>query len=282
MKIALFPNMAKKQSEDVAKEIAQFLIKRGVEVFAEDANADLIGTKPYSSVAPTAIDFLITLGGDGTILRTIHRHLELTAPLLAINLGSLGFMADIKMEEIYPSLEKLLHGDYKIDSRMMLEGHYKQDKKGYAVNEIVIHREKNPCLIDLSIRVDGRYLNTFSADGVIISTPCGSTAYSLAAGGPILTPELEAIVITPICPHTISNRPIVLMPDQNVQVEYISSYEPIEVTFDGFPFFHLSKGEVLQINRSKRDFKLVSLPEHDYFATLRSKLGWSGKLRASQ
>lgn len=145
---------------------------------------------------------------------------------------------------------------------------------------MVIHRSRNPSLIDLSIHVDGIYLNTFSADGIIVATPSGSTAYSLAAGGPILEPELEAFVITPISPHTISNRPIVLMPKEKIEVQYLSPYGPVEVTYDGISQFHMHTNEVFSISRSKRTFKLVSIyRRRDYYSTLRTKLGWTGQLR---
>jgi NAD+ kinase len=149
----------------------------------------------------------------------------------------------------------------------------------HAVNEIVIHRARNYSLIELVIEIDGAYVNTFTADGIIIATPNGSTAYSLAAGGPILSPNLDALVITPICPHTISNRPIVLSPGQKISVRYISEYGPVEVRADGLDAISMKSGESLIVQRSPRTFKRVSLNRHEYFSTLRTKLGWSGKLR---
>ncbi len=148
-----------------------------------------------------------------------------------------------------------------------------------AVNDIVIHRAQNYSLIELAIHVDGTYVNTFTADGIIIATPNGSTAYSLAAGGPILSPHLDAIVITPICPHTISNRPIVLTSDRKIEIQYISEYDPIDVRSDGLDAISMKSGETLTVNRSSRAFKRVNLNRHEYFSTLRTKLGWSGKLR---
>lgn len=278
MIIALFPNTIKKQSTDIARNITEYLNSQGVTVVTEDEDVNTLGAQPLSSVNPSLIQFIISLGGDGTILRIIHRHPEIQAPILAINLGSLGFMADIPVYEIFPSLKNLLEGDYEIQTRIAMDG---KSIKGsnFAVNEIVIHRARNPCLIDLAIYVDNRYLNTFSADGIIVSTPSGSTAYSLAAGGPILTPEINAFVLTPISPHTISNRPIVLLPKREMRVEYISSHEPVEVTYDGFPYFSMKTGETLHITRSERTFRLVCMPSHDYFSTLRTKLGWAGRLR---
>lgn len=279
MIIALFPNTIKKQSTEIAIEISRFLLSRNVKVVAEDQSADWMGADPLSSVDPASITFIISLGGDGTLLRLIHSHPQLNAPILGINVGSLGFMTEIPIHDIYPSLENLLNGNYQIQNRIMMDGRTASNETCFAVNEIVIHRALNPCLVDLAIYVDGLYLNTFSADGVIISTPSGSTAYSLAAGGPILTPELNAFVLTPICAHTISNRPIVLMPQKEISVQYISAHSPVEVVNDGFVQFKMATGDTFKLSRSERLFRLVCLPGHDYFSTLRTKLGWAGKLK---
>jgi NAD+ kinase len=274
MMIALFPNEKKKQSFELAIHIREFLEDQGITVVAEDEKASAIGAKPLSSIEPEQIQFLISMGGDGTILRLCHRYNHLDAAIVGINLGHLGFMADIPVADIYPSLTDLINGDYKIDNRLMLEA-----GELHAVNEIVIHRARNYSLIELVIEIDGAYVNTFTADGIIIATPNGSTAYSLAAGGPILSPNLDALVITPICPHTISNRPIVLSPGQKISVRYISEYGPVEVRADGLDAISMKSGESLIVQRSPRTFKRVSLNRHEYFSTLRTKLGWSGKLR---
>ncbi|MCB1114013.1 MAG: NAD(+)/NADH kinase [Chlamydiia bacterium] len=279
MKIALFPNLSKNQSLMIAEGIKDFLVGKGVKVYSEDDVAEKIKAEPLSKVSPQEINYRITLGGDGTILRMIHRHPEMDAPTLGINHGSLGFMADTPVTEIYPSLEDLLSGDFDIDERLMMEAEDVSGQKGFAVNEIVFHRSKNPCLVDLSCHIDGTYINTFSADGIILSTPNGSTAYSMAAGGPILTPDLQCLALTPICPHTISNRPIVLMPKEDIRVQYLSPYEPIEVTLDGFSLFHMNPEDIVTIRPSKKSFKIINLHRHDFYSTLRSKLGWSGKLK---
>jgi NAD+ kinase len=280
MIIALFPNEIKHHSIKTASEVCQFLKDKGVIVVAEDRLAPLIGARFLSETEIQQIDFRISLGGDGTILRLVHRHPDLQAPLLGINLGSLGFLADIPLDDIFPSLQDLIDGHYFIQKRMMMEGATSVGNTCFAVNEVVIHRAQNPCLIDLAIYVDGRYVNTFSADGIILSTPSGSTAYSLAAGGPILTPELDAFILTPICPHTISNRPIVLMPKHEVQVKYLSPYQPVEISYDGISSFTLATEESFIAVVPQRRFQLVSLARHDYFFTLREKLGWQGKLKS--
>jgi NAD+ kinase len=222
------------------------------------------------------------MGGDGTLLRIAHRFSYLDAPILGINLGHLGFMADVPVQDIFPSLTDLLEGAYRIDQRLGLEASNEQGKTLFGVNDIVFHRAKNYSLIELAIYLDGIYVNTFVADGMIFATPNGSTAYSLAAGGPILTPSLDAIVLTPICPHTISNRPLVLSPSHLIQVEYLSEFNPIEVRADGLEAFPMPSKSKVTIKRSSKTFKIVNLHRHEYFKTLRTKLNWSGKLKTEE
>jgi NAD+ kinase len=279
MIIALFPNTSKKQSKNLAVGIQEFLSSHGVTVVTEDEEAKIINAKPLSSVDPKDIRFLISMGGDGTMLRLAHKYESLDAAMLGINLGHLGFMADVPIADIYPSLQDLINGSYKIHERVMIQGESLHGDRCFAINDIVVHRGKNPSLVEIAIHVDGMYLNTFEADGIIIATPNGSTAYSLAAGGPIISPNLEAVVITPIAPHTISNRPIVLTANQEIQIQYLSDYDPVEIRADGITHHDLQTGDVFRITRCAKNFKLVSLLRRDYFSTLRSKLSWSGKLR---
>ncbi len=279
MIIAIFPDVSKRQSKNLAIGIQEFLSSQGIQVVAEEEAAPQIGAKPLSQVDLKEIQFLISMGGDGTILRLVHKYEKLDAAILGINLGHLGFMADIPISDIYPSLQDLINGAYKIEERLMIQGIALHGDACFAVNDIVVHRAKNPSLVELAIHVDGTYLNTFEADGLIVATPNGSTAYSLAAGGPILSPTLDALVLTPISPHTISNRPIVLTANQEIQIQYLSDYDPVEVRADGLTLHTLQTGDVFRIQRRAKSFKLVSLLRRDYFSTLRSKLGWSGKLR---
>lgn len=279
MMIAIFPNTSKKQSKNLAIGIQEFLTSHGIIVVAEEDEARIINAKPMSMVDPKEINFLISMGGDGTMLRLAHKYHHLDAAMLGINLGHLGFMADVPIADIYPSLQDLINGAYKVRERLVIQGETLHGECCAAVNDIVIHRGKNPGLVEIAIHVDGVYLNTFEADGIIVATPNGSTAYSLAAGGPIISPDLEAIVLTPISPHTISNRPIVLTANQEIQIQYLSDYDPIEIRADGLEHHNLQTGDVFRITRHPKNFKLVSLQRRDYFSTLRTKLGWSGKLR---
>jgi NAD+ kinase len=279
MIILLHRNTSKEYSTQLAIGIVEYLKEHGATPIAEDNDAKIIGATPLKNIDPAKIDFIVTLGGDGTILRALHSHPNIDAPIMGANLGNLGFMTEASAQDVFPALEHLLKGEYTIESRLAMDGETIDHKKCYAVNEIVFHRALNPTLIELAIHVDDTYLNTFLADGIIFSTPTGSTAYSLSAGGPILTPELNAFVLTPICPHTVSNRPIVLMPKHHIRIQYISHFEPIEVIADGHTSFHISKDDFFYIKPSTRPYRLVNLPQHDYFSTLRSKLGWHGKLK---
>lgn len=277
MIIALFPSSKKDVNMEIAKSVIEFFSDRKVHVVVEDPFSDLLNCPPLRSIAPTSIDFMISMGGDGTILRHARNTIDLSIPILGINLGHLGFMADVPLYDIYPSLEDLLDGAYTIEDRLIIDGIH--ERSHFALNDFVIHRAKNPSLIEISIEVDNYFLNTFEADGLILSTPNGSTAYSLAAGGPILVPSLDAFVLTPICPHTISNRPIVLTSDSTLTVKYLSPYAPIEVVADGIDNFELKTNETISFKMSPKKFKLVNLNRRDFFSTLRTKLGWVGKLR---
>lgn len=277
---ALFPNIHKAQSKNLVHGIKDYLNAHGGKVLVPAELSEELQIDSFDSVKESEINFRVSIGGDGTILHLVHSYPSIRAPLLCINMGSLGFMADIPSSEVYPCLQDVLNGHYTLERRIMMEGETALKDRGFALNEFVIHRSKNPSLIELAIHVDGSYLNTFTADGIIISTPSGSTAYSLAAGGPILSPELEAFVLTPISPHTISNRPIVFMPSHEVKIQYLSSREPIEVYSDGIESFALKTGHVFTISKSERVCYMVRLNRHDYYSTLRSKLGWSGKIRS--
>lgn len=279
MIIALFISPRAQNTKDVGLSICKFFKDHKWQVVAEKAHATELYIDDLASIDPKKINFLLSLGGDGTILSVIHNHAYLDAPILGINMGHLGFMADVPLPDLYPSLQDLVEGKYHIEERLMLQGETEEGGKTFALNDIVFHRANNPSLVEIAIDVNGTYLNTFEADGIIISTPNGSTAYSLAAGGPILSPTLDAIVITPINPHTISNRPLVLTADQKIQMQYLSEYAPIEIRADGLSRFTLKTRAKFYITRAAKKFRLVSLFRRDYFLTLRTKLNWAGKLR---
>ncbi len=275
MIIALFPTSRFAESFAIANKIREFLEERNVTVVTEDTLTDKIKAKPLSKLGEKSVDIIISMGGDGTILRLYNKYIHLDAPILGINLGNLGFMADIQLHNIFPALEEILAGSYKVDKRLMIKGTL-NDQTFHAVNDIVFHRSANQSLIEISIHVNGLYMNTYVADGIIIATPNGSTAYSLSAGGPIVTPTLNAFVITPICAHTISNRPFVIAAENELEIKYLSKYNPIEVRADGLDHVMMQTDETFKISKSDHTFKLTNLVQSDYYTTVRSKLGWSG------
>ena len=279
MKFALFANETKGQALEVLKGLSHYLVKLGDEVCLEQAG---FGTSfDPKSVHKTlaSCDFVVCVGGDGSILNLVHRIGVPLPPIIGINLGSLGFLADIPAHDISGGLEAIHKGAYHVFDRLVIEGGVQHSFHHFAVNEIAVHRGAEPHLVDLAIHVDGTFVNTFSADGVILSTPTGSTAYSLAAGGPIMTPTLPALILTPICPHTISNKPIVFMPKESLSIELWHGAKSVDVAFDGQPTERLGLGETLKVSVSASTFKLVTLSTSDFFTTLRTKLGWAGSLR---
>jgi len=278
MTIVIFPHSSHKDSLSLCQQMIAFFQKHKVSLACDDHFAKTLDLPPLSSINPASIQFMISMGGDGTILQLAHTCRHLDAAIFGINLGHLGFMADVPTDDLIPSLQDLLDGAYTIENRIVLEGVSPDLKTSYAINDFVIHRAQSPSLIQFSIYLSDLYLNTFEADGIILATPNGSTAYSLAAGGPILSPALDGVVITPICPHTISNRPIVLTASHEIKIQYLSR-PPIEVIADGIDKFTLRHNETFCFKKSHKTFKLVNLNRRDYFSTLRTKLGWSGKLR---
>ena len=279
MIIALFPKIQRKEVISLACAVIAFFKERNVSVVVEDDKATPFNAPPLSSVQPEEIQFLITMGGDGSILRIAHQYAHLEAAILGINLGELGFMADVQVSEIIPSLEDLLCGAYTIERRIIIEGTSNHNHPFFAINDCILHRASNPNLVEISIFIDDLFLNTFKADGMIVATPNGSTAYSLAAGGPIICPNIDALILTPICPHTISNRPIVISTNHIIRIEYVSQNDPIEFIADGLQLFKMDAKDSVQVKKSSKTFNLVTLKRTDYFSILRSKLNWSGKLR---
>jgi len=276
MNIVLFCNFLKPQSKKVIMEMIQLLQDKNT-LYIEESFAKEFNIKPLSSIDPKKIDYCISLGGDGTILQFLHRFKDITAPLLGVNIGHLGFMADIPLNDLEMSLKAFLEGAFEVEERLMIE--YINDKNSnFALNDIVVHRGANPSLIELKVHVDGVYFNSFRADGLIIATPNGSTAYSLAAGGPILTPKTKAICLTPICPHTISNRPVVFLPEKELIIEPIEPKKPVEISIDGIHQYYLDANQTIKVRICKRPFKVVNLKKRDNFFTMRTKLNWAGKL----
>lgn len=226
---------------------------------------------------PSAADMIISFGGDGTMLHTVHSLGTMEIPLLGVNLGRLGFLADVEIEQLYRTIERLEDGDYHVQPRMVLEGRFggiEDDSPRWALNDFVIDKSGSASMISIQVSVDGRPLNTYRADGVIIATPTGSTAYSLSAGGPIMEPGSGVIVITPIAPHTLTVRPIVLPASSNVRATVTTGGQAYVFAADGRSEIIDTLDSALSIERAEHRVHLVKLSGNDYFHTLRSKLSW--------
>jgi len=222
---------------------------------------------------------VVVLGGDGTLISTARIIGERDIPILGVNLGSLGFLTEIALDELYPALEKCLAGDFRVSERIMLRAVMERDGKETAshlvLNDVVINKGALARIVDLKTKVNSLDLATFKADGLIISTPTGSTGYSLSAGGPIVNPSMNCIVITPICPHTLTNRPIVIDADAVIDITVKSlDDEDIYLTLDGQVGLELRSGDRIRVSKASHTAKLIMSEERDYFAVLRAKLKW--------
>lgn len=273
MRIALFQNNKNVACLDAFHRTKTHLVTKDVDVVSIEPDEEL-SLKQINS-----FDVAISFGGDGAFLHVLHRLGKTPPPMVGVNLGSLGFLAEIQILTLEQSLDEICTGTCNISERIMLECQDSKKHSYLAVNEIAFHRESTSNLIDIEVRVDKEYVNTFSSDGLIIATPCGSTAYSLSAGGPIVCPTLQAVVLTPICPHTISNRPIVLCPHSSIEVSLTRGAERAGVAVDGLHAGTLDFNKKWTVTLSAHRFKMLTFSSFNYFQTLRHKLGWSGSLR---
>ncbi len=224
-------------------------------------------------------DLVITIGGDGTLLRAAQMAFPRQVPLLGVNLGRLGFLADLSAHAVATELDAILGGDFVEEARGVLECEILRDGSrfalSHALNDVVIQRWSTARLITLNTFVDGRFVHTQRSDGMIVSTPTGSTAYALSGGGPILFPALRAIVLVPVCPHTLTNRPIVLDDRACIEIDIATERgDDSRVTCDGNPLPSVQSGDRIRITRHGRDVTLIHPKGHDHFATLRAKLQW--------
>jgi len=278
--IGIFVKRHHQDAVRVAGEVAAWFNCRGIAVLVDEALVaeipDALGC-PAAEI-PTQADLLMVLGGDGTLLSVARLVDDRRTPILGINLGSLGFLTEITRDEIEPVLTKLLAGELVVSERLRLEVAIRRDGVEVAhyrvLNDLVINKGALARIIDMEAWVDDAYLTTFKADGLIIATPTGSTAYNLAAGGPIISPALHCLVISPICPHMLTNRPIIVSDDALIRIEVKFQNEEVALTADGQIGMPLLGGDVVEIRRSAHPALLVLSPTKDYFQILRTKLKW--------
>ena len=231
--------------------------------------------------SPEQLDALLTLGGDGTLLRGARLLGGHEVPILGINMGRLGFLTCCPADQLAHSLMRFARGDFSIESRMLLEATVvgpdrRQRDSWLALNDVAIHKGGFARVVSLRVAVDDELIASYAADGVVISTPTGSTAYSLSAGGPVVVPTLETIIVTPISPHTLAIRPVVLAPTSKVTVQADGAPEALMVTVDGQVGTTFGAGDTLSVGRFPKSIKIVRFPGSSFFATLRQKLGWGG------
>jgi NAD+ kinase len=281
-KIGIIANVEKEKSRECTIQLRDWALKRGIEVFFEEGIADKIGVDKGLDrrALASGVDLLIVLGGDGTILRTVRFVSEYDIPIVGINLGEFGYLTEVNLNEMYSALELIVKGEYQTDKRMMLDITIKLGEETIRqqsiLNDVVITRGNLSRILNLETTVNEGYLTTFRADGIIISTPTGSTAYNLSAGGPIVFPEQDSFIINPICPFTLTNRPIIIPDGAVIKVILWTKGQGATLTLDGQVSYTMKSGDSILVKKSLYVTNLVSSPHRDYMEILRTKLGWGG------
>lgn len=279
-KIGIIAKLNKPEALEASKELNDWLEEQNIEVFLDNDLAEKVGNKTgvNKNDIPSLVEMIIVLGGDGTMLSAARIVGTREIPILGVNLGSLGFLTEITLDELYHVLEKILKGEIDKDERMMLSVTVKRwgEEIGRftVLNDTVINKGTLARIIDLETKIDGELVNTYRADGLIIATPTGSTAYSLSAGGPIIYPSIHSFVISPICPFTMTNRPIVVPDEVTIQVILKTPESDVQLTLDGQVAFPLRVGDVVRIKKAKSHIYLIKSPNKSYYEVLRSKLNW--------
>ena len=277
--IGIISKTGKPEPPEILKELIPWLTGKGFNVFIDRETSDILGIKGYSrSEMPGLVDVVVVLGGDGTMLGAARLVAEKGIPILGVNLGGLGFITEVNQSDLFTAIETMLKGECSVEERIMIQADIVRNGEAitsYTVlNDVVITKGALARIIDLETYVDHSYVTTFKSDGLIMSTPTGSTAYNLSAGGPIVHPVLDCIVLTPICPHTLTNRPIVLSGESLIEVGLKSESEDVFLTLDGQIGVSLEKGDVVEVKKSPHKTRLFIPCERDYFQVLREKLKW--------
>ncbi|MBI2369486.1 MAG: NAD(+)/NADH kinase [Deltaproteobacteria bacterium] len=277
--VGLVAKRKHRRALDLLPALVKWLADRGLRAFVSPEMVQWVPAEQSLEHGDIGeADLLIVLGGDGTLLHAARLLEGRPVPILGVNLGGLGFLTEIAVEELYPVLEMLLAGEAQVERRDTLQAsvhvggveRFRHD----ALNDVVFAKGALARLLDLEATINGSYRALFKADGLILSTPTGSTAYSLAAGGPIVLPTVSCIILVPICSHALTNRPIVLPDTVTIHVELVSASEDVYVTVDGQQGYPLERGNTVTVQRSPRSVYLVKSPYRNYFEVLRTKLKW--------
>jgi NAD+ kinase len=266
-----------------ALKLESWLKNKGIPAFSEEMNtrSQKDSCCEENSNIPSHVDFVVVLGGDGTLLGAARKVAKYGVPILGVNLGGLGFLTEIPIKRVFAVIEMMLKGELETEKRLMLEATVLREGKEVCrfvvLNDVVINKGPLARIIDLDVYINDGFLTTFRADGLIVSTPTGSTAYNLSAGGPVLYPTLESFILTPICPFALTNRPIIIPESHVISIRLTKeSEEQVSLTFDGQLGFKFSYGDVVQVYTSDKKIKLIKSPDQSYFEILREKLMWGG------
>lgn len=275
-KVAVVYRPGRKASSQLASEVSEWLMDKGIKVYSHPKRKFKVKSKIIPTCTkPKELDLVVVLGGDGTYLEAVRMLEGSKVPILGVNMGSLGFLTENRIEDLYPTLNMTLSGKMQACPRSMLRVRVKNGKttkEFLALNDVVIERGARSHLIDLEVFSENDFVCNVKSDGLIISSPTGSTAYNLAAGGPILHPEVSAIVVTPICPHSLTNRPLIFPDDRQLCFQLKPGRQTASLTIDGLNCGDINDKKHVSIHRAKQDHYVLKKPSHNYFTLLTEKL----------
>ena len=280
-RIGIVSKPKKTEIREIVPPLLQWFRERDLEVYIDkETGAMLVSPEKCltRNEIPTRVDLLVVLGGDGTLLATVRALNRKPVPILAVNLGGLGFLTVITQEELYPTLERVLAGNFQSERRVQIEADIVRADEVIssflALNDVVLNKGAIARVLDFDVWVDGKFISTYKSDGLIVATPTGSTAYSLAAGGPVIAPSVAAFIVTPICAHTLTNRPIVLPDSATIEVAVKSQRESVYLTVDGQVGIAVRSEDTVRIRKASSSVVLIQSPQKNYFEILRQKLKW--------
>jgi NAD+ kinase len=284
--IAVVGKFGDPQSQEAVAHLVDMLAGAGITVLVERATAEHLPASAPFEPAPlgeigTRADLAMVVGGDGTLLGAARNLCEHEIPLVGVNLGRLGFLTETSLDNLSESLEALLAGSYQVEERMMLHVRIQREAGDLAteraLNDMVVHRGNNARMAELETYVDGQFVFRQRSDGLIVSSPTGSTAYSLSAGGPIVHPAMRAFILVPVCPHTLTNRPLIVPGHSHVELVLVNNPGQLQVTLDGQTSFAITDGDRIHIQRDIHSVHLLSDPRRNYYDVLREKFSWGGE-----
>ena len=283
MKIGIFANLHKIKVKETLPSFLEWLLMKKVEVVISQQLKDWLGVIAKKvevvdyAVLPATSDLVIAMGGDGTMLAAARLVGKWEKPLLGINMGGLGFLTEISIDDMYEKMELVITGEFQIEKRMVLSAYVSpnlEQKHYFALNDVILDRGRSPRIMEVEVTINGEYFNTYLSDGIIVATPTGSTAYSLSAWGPIVVPSLESIILNPICPHTLTARPTVIPADSKVILKVHLYDSEAFLSMDGQKNISISSNTSVEISKGDFYVNLINFRDHSFFDRLRKKLQW--------